>query len=201
MLSLGILLLFSPFTSYELRLTLRGLERLAQHVPSRAPPVTPDILLNIVSQIDLKDPCLVSFCAAFLFTFFLLARVSNIVPRCRSSVHSSSCLRLSDVVITSDGLLVTFHRTKTIQFGRRRLSLPLLSMPGSPLCPVRMFSLMCSLVPAPSDSPAFVLPLDKGFSPITKAQFVLVFRKLLHRAGIPDFSCFRGHSFRRGAAS
>ena len=35
----------SPFTSYELRLTLRGLERLAQHVPSRAPPVTPDILL------------------------------------------------------------------------------------------------------------------------------------------------------------
>ena len=144
-----------------------------------------------------------SFCAAFLFTFFLLARVSNIVPRSRSSVHSSSCLRRSDVVITSDGLLVTFHRTKTIQFGRRCLSLPLLSMPGSPLCPVRMFSLMCSLVPAPSDSPAFVLPSDKGFSPITtcKAQFILVFRKLLHRAGIPDFSCFRGHSFRCGAAS
>ena len=137
----------------------------------------------------------------FCSPFFLLARVSNIVPRSRSSVHSSSFLRRSDVVFTSGGLLVIFHRTKTIQFGRRRLSLPLLSMPGSPLCPVLMFSLMCSLVPAPSDSPAFVLPSEKGLSPITKAQFVLVFRKLLHRAGIPDFSCFRGHSFRRGAAS
>ena len=190
----------SPFTSYELRLTLHGLERLAQHVPSRAPPITPDILLNIVSQIDLQDPCLVSFSAAFLFTFFLLARVSNIVPRSRSSVHSSSCLRRSNVVFTSDGLLVTFPRTKTIQFGRRRLSLPL-SMASSPLCPVRMFSLMRSLVPAPNDSPAFVLPSDKVLSPITKAQFASVFGTLLHRAGIPDFSCFRGHSFRRGAAS
>ena len=179
----------SPFTSYELRLTLHGLERLAQHVPSRAPPITPDILLNIVSQIDLQDPCLVSFSAAFLFTFFLLARVSNIVPRSRSSVHSSSCLRRSNVVFTSDGLLVTFHRTKTIQFGRCRLLLPL-SMAGSPLCPVCMFSLMRSLVPAPRDSPAFVLPSDKVLSPITKAQFASVFRTLLHRAGIPDFSVF-----------
>ena len=161
----------SPFTSYKLRLTLRRLERLAQHVPSRAPPVTLDILLKIVSQVDLQDPCLVPFCAAFLFTFFLLARVSNIVPKSCSSVHSSSCLRRSDIVFPSDGLLVTFHRTKTIQFGRR-LSLPLLSMPGSPLCPVRMFSLMCSLVPAPSDSPAFVLPSARGLLPITEAQFV-----------------------------
>ena len=28
-----------------------------------------------------------------------------------------------------------------------------------------------------------------------------VFRKLLHWAGIPKFSCFRGHSFHHGAAS
>ena len=167
-----------------------GLERLAQHVPPRVPPVTPDFLLKIVSQVNLQDPCLVSFCAAFLFTFFPLARVSNIVPKSCSSVHSSSCLRRSDVVFTSDGLLVTFHHTKTIEFGRRHLSLPQLSMPGSPLCPVRMFSLMCSLIPAPSDSPTFDLPSARGLLPITKGQFVSVFRNLLRWAGIPDFHVF-----------
>ena len=131
---------------------------------------------------NLQDPCLVSYCAAFLFTFFLLARVSNIVPRSRSRVHASFCFRRSDIVFTTDGLLVTFHRTKTIQFGRRRLSLPLLLMPGSPIRPVRMFSLMCSLVHAPSDSPAFVSPDAGGkLVPIVKSQFVSVFPYLLQQ--------------------
>jgi len=147
----------SQFTSYELHITLHGLEHLAQHVPSRAPTVTPAILCKLVSQINLQDPSLVSYCIAFLFTLFLMDRVSNIVPRSHSHVHPF-CLRCSDIVFTTDGLLGTFHCTKTIQFGRQRLSLPLLSMPGSPICPVHMFSLICSLVPAPGDSFAFVFP-------------------------------------------
>ena len=96
----------SQFTSYELRITLRGLERLAQHVPQRAPAITPAILCKLVSQVNLQDPSLVSYCAAFLFTFFLLTRVSNIVPRSRSRMHASFCLRCSDIVFTTDGLLV-----------------------------------------------------------------------------------------------
>lgn len=192
----------SQFTSYELRITLRGLERLAQHVLSHAPPVTPAILCKLVSQVNLQDPSLVSYCVAFLFTFFLLARVSNIVPRSRSRMHASFCRRRSDIVFTTDGFLVTFHCTKTIQFGRQRLSLPLLSMLGSPICPVHMFSLMCSLVPAPSDSPAFVFPGAGGkLVPIVKSQFVSVFCDLLRRTEIPDSDRFPGHSFHRGAAS
>lgn len=61
----------SQFTSYKLHITLRGLERLAQHVPSRAPPITPGILCKLVSQVNLQDPSLVSYCAAFWFTLFL----------------------------------------------------------------------------------------------------------------------------------
>jgi len=65
-----------------------------------------------------------------------------------------------------------------------------------------MFSLMCCLVPAPSDSPAFVFPGAGGkLVPIVKSQFVSVFRDLLRRAEIPDSDHFRGHSFCHGAAS
>lgn len=40
----------SQFTSYELRIAVPGLERLAQHVPSHSPPLTLAILCNLVSK-------------------------------------------------------------------------------------------------------------------------------------------------------
>ena len=35
---------FPFYETFELRLTLRGLDRIHRHLPSRAPPVTPDLL-------------------------------------------------------------------------------------------------------------------------------------------------------------
>ena len=186
------------FKSSELTILLRGLDR----VPNRAPPVTPDILLQLVSLVDFTNPVEVTFVSAFLCTFFLLARVSNIVPSTVSSFQPSMHLCRRDIVPTSTVLVVLFKHTKTIQFGKRRLLLPLLRMPQSPLCPVQMYELMCSLVPTPPQSPAFLLPTKAGHTvSVTKLQFVSFFRDLLRRAGIPDYRTFQGHSFRRGAAS
>ena len=58
------------FKSYELTIIFKGLDHLAKHVPSRAPPVTPDILLQLVSLVDFTNPVEVTFMSAFLFTFF-----------------------------------------------------------------------------------------------------------------------------------
>ena len=190
------------FKSYELTILLRGLDRLAQHVPNRAPPVTPEILLQLVSLVDFTNPVEVTFMSAFFCTFFLLARVSNIVPSTVSPFQPSMHLCRSDIVPTFTGLVVLFKHTKTIQFGKRRLLLPLLRKSQSPLCPVQMYELMCSLVPAPPQSPAFLLPAKAVHTvSVTKSRFVSFFRDLLRRAGIPDYRTFRGHSFRRGAAS
>ena len=192
----------SLFKSYELTIIFKGLQRLAKHVPSRAPPVTPEILLQLVSLVDFTNPVEVTFMSAFLFTFFLLARVSNIVPRTSASFNPSLHLCRGDIVLTSTGLVVLFKHTKTIQFGKRRLLLPLLRMPNSLLCPVQIFEHMCSLVPATLQSPAFLQLTQSGrMVPVTKSQYVAFFRALLRRAGIPDYLSFRGHSFRRGAAS
>ena len=105
------------FKSYELTILLRGLDRLAQHVPNRAPPVTPDILLQLVSLVDFTNPVEVTFMSAFFCTFFLLARVSNIVPSTVSPFQPSMHLCRSDIVPTFTGLVVLFKHTKTIQFG------------------------------------------------------------------------------------
>ena len=61
----------SLFRSFELTILLRGLDRLAKHIPRRAIPITPDILLKLVSLADLRNPVDVTFMSPFLFTFFL----------------------------------------------------------------------------------------------------------------------------------
>ena len=102
----------------------------------------------------------------------------------------------------STGLVVLFTHTKTIQFEKRRLLLPLLCMPNSLLCPVQMFEHMCSLVQATPSSSTFLQQTQSGrMVPVSKSQYVAFFCDLLRRAGIPDYLSFWGHSFTRGATS
>ena len=95
---------------------------------------------------------MILFCARcfapFLFTFILKARLANIVPRSRKCFDPSRNLTRSDVATNQYGLIVTFKCTKTIQFGERQLHIPLLRLPGSPICPVSAYQRMVRLVPA-----------------------------------------------------
>ena len=192
-----------PYTKdFLLSLTLRGIARNALHTPHRAPPVTPYILFQMSRVLDFKhDPMSCALFCAFLFTFFLMARLANIVPSSRNSFDPRRNLTRSDVVANEHGLIVTFRSTKTIQFGERQLHIPLLRLPGSPLCPVSAYHRMVRLIPASPRSPLFLLPGPRGCTPLTKHRFVTEFRRVLSAAGVADPSSFRGHSFRRGAAS
>lgn len=195
---------FPSLSSFPLRLTLRGIDRLAFHCPVRAPPVTPEILLSIIRFTTSPSSSGedVSFSCAFLFAFFLFARVSNIVPASSSSFDPRKHLCREDISLAPHGLNVVFKWSKTNQTGSRRLILPLVRIPNSPLCPVAMFSRMCALCPAHNSAPAFGRLSDSGsFSPFSKSEFVNVFRSRLQLAGVRDWHLFRGHSFRRGGAN
>ena len=96
-------------------------------------------------------------------------------------------------------MCVKFSWSQTNQFGKRVLELPLIKIPGSPLCPVRLFYLMCELVPAPGNSPLFVYLSRSGLlKPVLKHQFISVLRARLRAANVSQYHLFRGHSFRRG---
>lgn len=192
---------FPSLSSFPLRLTLRGIDRIALHCPVRAPPVTPQILRAVLhsSSTSASD---ISFSCAFLFAFFLIARISNIVPPSASLFDARKHLCRGDIVLAPHGLNVLFKWSKTNQAGSRRLWLPLVRVPNSPLCPVALFLRMCSLCPAPPLAPAFVYFSATGaLRPIVKSEFIKVFRQRLLREGISDWELFRGHSFRRGGAN
>ena len=80
------------FGSFELKLVLRGLQRLNPHCPKRALPILPDILLEFLQFLDLGDPAQASFWCLFLLAFFLMARKSNLVPLLRRVLtQENSC--------------------------------------------------------------------------------------------------------------
>ena len=130
-----------------------------------------------------------------------MARLANIVPKSAKSFDPRRHLTRGDVAVTSHGLLVTFKCTKTIQFGERLLHIPLLRIHDSPLCPVSAYLRMIRVVPARRSCPVFLIFGPKGLAPLTKRTFVSAFRSYLFTAGISNTQSFRGHSFRRGAAS
>ena len=173
---------FPDLSAHELKVTLRGIERLAQHLPQHAPPITPQLLRTLVSCGVDFDPSDVTFSCAFLFAFFLFAHISNLVPQSlvTSGIHDYKRIYRGDVVPTHYGLCVKFTWSKTIELGQRVLELPLVRVPHSPLCPVCMFYLMCELVPAPDFVPLFALPSRSGrLGPVLKSQFVSVLRHRL----------------------
>ena len=136
----------------ELQLTLRGLDRILKHAPSRAPPVTPELLRDLIkcatnSPHDLVFPC------AFLFALFLFARISNLAPASVSSFDPSKQLCRGDIVVTTFGLLISFKWSKTNQTGVKLLKLPLLYTFEPHLCLVRaylpnVFLLACTHISA-----------------------------------------------------
>ena len=192
-----------PFLqSYEVRLTLRSIQCLAKHIPNRAPPITPGILSKLVSVIDLEDGKEVTIMCAFLFTFFLFARVSNILPHVASRFDRVHHLCRGDIHECQAGLLVLFKWSKTNQFCQRRVMLPLVRLESNPICPVAMYSRMCSFYPAPSQAPAFTYSSRRGkFVSVHKGEFINFLRAKLALAGVSHPLLYRGHSFRRGAAT
>ena len=102
---------------FLLSLTLLGIARNALHMLCRVPLVTPDLLLGISRVLHLQhdaQSCTLSF--AFLFAFFLMAHLANIVPLC-NTFDPRGFLTHCDVASNELGLIVTFHCTKTIQLG------------------------------------------------------------------------------------
>ena len=186
--------------NFHLHLTLRGIERILSHVPKRAKPITPAILLAIQESSSSFSSLQHTVFSCGLVLFFTLARAGSILPASQNT-PAHQFLTSDRVNFSKEGMLITLIHTKNIQFGRRRLHIPLISSP-SKLCPVAAYLASTSLLPAPLPAtPAFVF-LDKGrIRWLTSSIFIHEFRRLLVSAGIADAMGFTGHSFRRGGAS
>jgi hypothetical protein len=191
---------FPNVSSWQIRLLYRGISRVLCHSPKRALPITPIILLRLHPNINTQHPLQATLWSLYLITFFLFARKSNMVPPSISSFDKNKHLQRKDIVICDVGLIVVLKWSKTNQYGQRRLRIPIVSVPNSPLCPVSAYKNMLHLVPAPPSSPAFVYPSSHSLVSVTHHSFTSHLRHLLSQSGFSPQG-YSGHSFRRGGAT
>ena len=180
---------------FLLHLELRGISRLDPHVPVRAVPVTPDILTAFYHHMDVTDSLHCSVWACSLFLFYTMARLGSILPSGPSSPLNKFLTR-DRVNFSVEGLLITLLHTKTIQFGKRRLHIPLLRT-DQILCPVRAYEQALSFTdPGLSTGPAFIFWKKGKITWLTKYIFIHTFCSVLRTGGVTQAS-----SFRRGGAT
>ena len=140
---------------FLLNLSLKGIARLNPYCIRQALPITPDILMQMASLMDLTDSVDVVYWCLFLFAFFLFARKSNLVPTSKSDLKDKKILLRKNVSIEKDFFIVSMHWSKTIQFGERILQTPLVKIPDSILCPISAYNAMCRKVKAKPEDPLF----------------------------------------------
>jgi hypothetical protein len=143
---------------------------------------------------------IVFFGVFLLFAFFLMSRKSNLVPDSVHSFDDKKQLTRGKVFINKGVAIVAFEWTKTIQSGERRLKIPLVNIPGSVLCPVNEYTRMCRVIPAPDDSPAFVLRKHYRLVHVTYPQCLSKLRYIINKTGRVS-ELYSSHSFRRSGAT
>ena len=184
-----------PSNSIEVQLALKGLKRTNCIVPKRATPLTPLILLDVFKVINLKDKLHVAVWCALLFGFFAMFRISQMCPKNSSQV--SKVLHHKDIVVTSRCCYITLKWSKTIQCRQREVTIPLLALSDSPLCPVTAYKLLCAASVFSQSMPVFQ---NDSANVLLYKEFTTIFKHLIALTG-RDPSGFTTHSMRRGGAT
>ena len=188
------------FSSFELRLALKGIARSKRHRVKQAAPITPQLLAQFTQHLDLQHPVDATYWSLFLTAFFAMARKSNLVPESAAKYDPKKQLCRDRVLVGQQCLLLIWDWAKNIQQGERMHKVPLLPISGSLLCPVSSYKQMCKLVPAEGTDPAFCVTHKGKRVPITYRQFNAKLKQLVGKCGLEP-SKFSSHSFRRGGAT
>lgn len=182
--------------SFNVKATIKGYKRILGASTVQKLPVSINLLSMIISKCDAKRDS--GYIACILTGFFAFLRKANLCPESIAKFNPQFHLARQDVQQTSYGILLSIHGSKVIQFRERVLQIPLVSHSSdSNICPVKAINQHIEIVPADSESPAFLL---HDGSPITHHKLREFFKKKLIECGVSsrDISL---HSLRRGGAS
>ena len=186
---------------FHLKLVMKGIRRANPYVIRRATPITPNILAKIFQHMDHSSSLHLTVWSCCLVLFFTLSRLGSILPSSYGCRDTDGILTRDRINFSAEGVVITLLRTKTIQFGKRRLHIPLVRL-NSILCPVRAYRNCLGPLGSARASmiPAFVFRERDQFFWLTKRVFIDTFREIAARFAVGD-ELFTGHSFRRGGAT
>jgi hypothetical protein len=99
-----------------------------------------------------------------------------------------------NITVHRDYLVIQILWYKIIEFGDRKLEIPLVNIPNSPLCPYQAYTNMCKLVPADNNDPTFLICHGHVRKVLTYIQYQGKLRDTLKRCKLNP-SDYSSHSF------
>ena len=145
----------NPLTSFYIKSVIKGAQRVMGISTHPKLPITPHILDGIHKSLDFTKSIDVTFWAVCLVAFFSFLRKSNLLAQSWEKFHPQKQLARQNISFTADGAIISVTLSKTIQFGQRKLSIPLPHIPKSKFCPSCALLLVfktnpCSFDPCPA---------------------------------------------------
>ena len=197
------LLQYTPCTaldSFEVSLTTKGIKRVLGLATHQKSPITPALLLQFKSHLDITTPADAAIWCLFTVAFFSFLRKSNLTVSSPTSFDPNRHLCRDDIKFTSHGAVLRIKWSKTLQHKDCLLLVPLPRIPGSALCPVSAILQYFTVVPAPNFAPFFCTPSRGSLRPLTHDFFSKAIKSLISSIGLSP-SNFSPHSFRQGGAT
>ena len=170
---------------------LAGASRVLGEEVRRAAPILPNQMVTMFSYLS-EAPVHTCLRAAILTAFRALLRSQNVTL-------SDAVLRRRNFKFHDWGMLVEIERSKTIQKREKVLRLPVAYSPDRRLCAAWWTAQHFKEVPAPLDSPAFIIPDDPP-TPLDYNTYLGAIKYLAEMAGL-DPTDFSTHSMRRGGTT
>ena len=185
------------FHGILLKMTLTGLRCNNQHVVKKAKPMTPTLLKQIYSHLDMTNQLHVVFWGVCILSFLLLFRKSNMVPDLANDFNGKKQLRHADIFLDYQNhrVVVGIRWVKNHQFTKELLTFPLPKLPGSVLCPMRAVEHIKAARKWSNEQHLF--QLQDGTS-LTYRRFQDMLHSILDKIQDQDSSLFSSHSFRCG---
>ena len=161
------------FESFNLQMVMRAIRKTTDHVAQKKLPIMPTVLLDLYKQTDVTNMEHLVLWSVFLIVFFTMFRKSNLVVPSKHLFDNFKHLTRDKIHVVDDGLLIDVTWSKVLNFRNKLVQVPIFNLPGSPLsAPFWYHGHMCRLIPAPSNSPVFVVPGKSGMEPLTYSKFV-----------------------------
>ena len=202
----------SPSQFGPLNRVIQGLRRAAQRPVKKSLPVTPPILINLLNTANPQPFC--PYAQQILSTYKILAllyyltmlRSSSLIPKTYGDVDPVRLLCWGNVQYiyfgNIPGVLLTLHKTKTIQNAERIQQVPLARNDDCPLlCPVRAIESLRFMIGDANIGPDTPLFQTRNFQgtlrPVLYHKFQKWFKFRLKEMKL-DPSLFTLHAFRHG---
>ena len=189
--------------NWTLSTVLKGIKRTLGTPPKPKLPITINLLLRIRSRLNLNGSKHASFWAICLVAFFGLFRKAHLLPDSETSFNPARMFTRADISLVDSCLYITVRWSKTIQLGQRVVTIPLVAIPGSPLCPVTAVVHALRYTSHCSDSSQAFAWRDSAHQQhriFTYKAFTDILRSILRELGVSS-DLYGTHSFRRGGAS